>query len=266
MSKILVIGETCLDQNIYVETVKINPECPSLVVRPIGETQVEGMAANVYNNLVSLGISKSSILTIFPYVDIVKKRIIEKSSNYTLLRIDEDDGIIEKYKSQFKRADFDDVIEQVGIVVISSYNKNFLTIDDIKYISDECRKRNVKIFYDGKFILGGWSKDIYCVKINRAEYQDQLKAGIKPEDRCVNLITTRGADGTVFNGKTYPTGKVINPSPCGCGDCVLAALVYGFYKGWDFEKSIPFANKVGQVAASKPGTVTVSQQEVMDLA
>jgi len=265
MSKILVIGETAIDSYIYVEVVKINPESPSLVVKPVSEKQTEGMAANVYNNLISLGISKGNLTTIFPYVDIVKKRLIDGSSGYTLIRIDEDDGIINRYKAQFKRVDFDDVIDEIKIVAISSYNKGYLTTDDIKYIGAECKKRGIKVFYDGKFILGDWSKDIFCVKINASEYKDQLKAGIKPEEWCENLIITRAAEGIEFKGKIYPTGKVSNPSVCGAGDCILAAFAYGFSRGWDFDKCIPFANKVGQISVSKPGTAVVTLQEVEEL-
>lgn len=265
MSKILVIGETAIDSTVFVEVVKVSPEAPSLVVRPVGESQTEGMAANVYNNLVSLGISKSNILTIFPFVDIVKKRFIDKASGYTLIRVDEDDGIIKKYNAYFKRDEFNAIVNEVSIVIISSYNKGFLTTDDIKYISEECKKRKVKVFYDGKFILGDWSKDIFCVKINASEYNDQLDAGIKPNELCDNLVITRASDGIEFDGKIYPTGKVDRPSVCGAGDCVHSALAYGFYRGWDFDKCIPFANKVGLVAVRKQGTATVSLQEVEEL-
>lgn len=265
MSKILVIGETSLDQYIYVETVKINPECPSLVVRPIGEHQSEGMAANVYNNLVSLGISKNSISTIFPFVDIVKKRIVEKASDYTLLRIDEDDNVISKYKAKFKREDFDSYIDQIDIVVISSYNKGFLSTDDIEYIANKCHERGIKTLYDGKFILGGWSRNLFCVKINSSEYNDQLKAGIKPEDFCQNLVVTRGAQGIEYKGVIYPTIKVEKPSVCGAGDVILASLTYGLSRGYSLEDSIRFANKAASVAVRKIGTATVSMKEIEEM-
>jgi len=266
MSKILVIGETCLDHYIFVEPVKICSEAPALVVKPVGEKQVEGMAANVYNNLISLGINRANIITIFPYVDIIKKRFVDKASGTLILRIDEDDGVVEKYKSQFKRADFDAVIDEARIVVISSYNKGFLTTEDIKYIGDKCAERNVKIFYDGKFILNDWARKIYCVKINNSEYKDQLKAGIKPEDFCQNLVRTDGQNGCEIMGKgiKIPVQHVDVQDVTGAGDVFISALVRYFYSyGEDLAKACEYGNKAARICVGKRGTAIVSEDEFL---
>ena len=51
--KVLVIGEKCLDRFVYGECLRLSPEAPVPVFRPIYETTNLGMAANVVANLVS---------------------------------------------------------------------------------------------------------------------------------------------------------------------------------------------------------------------
>jgi sugar/nucleoside kinase (ribokinase family) len=43
--------------------------------------------------------------------------------------------------------------------------------------------------------------------------------------------------------------------PTGCGDSYSAAFVYGFLKGWSFEKTGIFANAVGCITATKKGAM-----------
>jgi D-beta-D-heptose 7-phosphate kinase/D-beta-D-heptose 1-phosphate adenosyltransferase len=266
MSKILVIGESAVDHYIFVEPVKICPEAPALVVRPVGEKMADGMAANVYNNLISLGISKSNVETIFPRVDIIKKRFVDKQSGVLLLRLDEDDGIINRYKAQFRREDFDELITNTNYVLISSYNKGFLTTEDIKYIADKSVERGIKVFYDGKFILNEWARNIYCVKINNSEYKDQIKAGIKPEDFCQNLIKTDGPNGCEITnlGIKIPTDLVDVQDVTGAGDSFISALVkYFCHKGENLIRACEYANRVAGVCVGKRGTYAVKEDEVL---
>ena len=55
--KVLVIGESCDDVFIYGEVLRLSPEAPVPVIKPLRETYSKGMAENVELNLKSLGVN-----------------------------------------------------------------------------------------------------------------------------------------------------------------------------------------------------------------
>ena len=53
--KVLVIGDSCVDNFIYCDINRICPEAPVPVLQPVESTTNPGMASNVARNLISLG-------------------------------------------------------------------------------------------------------------------------------------------------------------------------------------------------------------------
>ena len=267
MKKVVLIGEKCLDINQYVEVTRVNPEAPTVVMRPKGQEVQDGMAGNVYNNLVSLGIPEKNIVTFFPDFDIIKRRFIDKKSGYILFRLDENDEVDEK--KSFGPLELDKVVklienEEVDAIVVSDYCKRYISEDMLSKIFYTARQYEIPTFMDSKKQFGNWSFHCFCIKINSLEYEAQNPHEGQDGWMAQNVLVTRGGDGIedVLRKKTYPAEKVEVTNVCGAGDSTLAGLVYKYIETKDLEESIKFANKVAAVAVSKKGTYAVKKEDL----
>ena len=91
MIKILVIGESCRDIFNYGECNRLCPEAPVPIFNPSESIENAGMAMNVQNNIVSLGV-KCDLVTNDNWQDIKKIRHIDQRTNHMFIRIDENDN------------------------------------------------------------------------------------------------------------------------------------------------------------------------------
>ena len=129
--KVLVIGETCVDKFVYCEANRISPEAPVPVINPITITTNEGMAGNTVENIKSL-FPESIVAGIHQKQNILKTRYVEDKSNHMFIRVDEG----EKFDDRFVWNNFTDIsIGSADIVIVSDYNKGFLTNLDLREIS-----------------------------------------------------------------------------------------------------------------------------------
>ena len=121
---ILVIGESCRDIFKYGKCIRLCPEAPVPVFDFVQQIENDGMAHNVYNNVKSLGVSVD-IVTNSNWKSITKTRFVDISSNHMFMRYDEGD---KKYgKCDIHSIDY----EKYDAIVISDYNKGFLSEEDI---------------------------------------------------------------------------------------------------------------------------------------
>ena len=56
MSKVLIIGENCIDVFVYGHSKRKSPEGAGPVFTPIEEVYADGMAYNTANNIVAMGL------------------------------------------------------------------------------------------------------------------------------------------------------------------------------------------------------------------
>ena len=233
--KILVVGESCADVYQYGDSVRLCPEAPVPVFNSNGVCNTnDGMAINVYNNIKSLIGNDEITVDIHTNKDweqITKKRYVDFRTNYIVVRVDENENL---YGSCLIRSiDFD----QYDIVVISDYNKGFLSTSDIEYIS----KQPPVAFLDTKKILGDWSDGLNYIKINDVEYAKTAHSVTeKLKDK---MIITLGPDGCEFLGHRYPVPKVEIKDAAGAGDTFIAALAVEYIKTKSITKAIEFANE-----------------------
>ena len=149
--KVLVIGDSCIDEFIYCDIERICPEAPVPVLKPTHKTENGGMASNVVANLEALG---CEIQLISNTNGIRKVRYVDSRSNQLVVRVDEHDYCDRislddlNYISQFS--------DEYDAVIISDYCKGFLAEDDIKYICEECEN----VFIDTKKQLGDWVRGV----------------------------------------------------------------------------------------------------------
>lgn len=242
---VLLIGDSCTD--IYnIGTVdRLSPEAPVPILKIVSTYELPGMSANVYLNLKNLNIDAD-----FVHNDntITKTRFIDTRSGQHLLRVDSDDGVVPwSGRLPFPLHEYD-------AIVVSDYNKGFLTYESIRYLVEMSR---CPVFIDTKkkdLSFFGEDSRVY-IKINESESK---LATSKP----TNLIVTKGGDGATYNGKIFPTKSVEVMDVCGCGDTFLAALTAQYLFTKDIEKAILFANVAAGLTVQHRGNYAPSYDEI----
>ena len=271
MKKIVVIGDFAVDRSIHVQATRLCPEAPVPVVIPQRETSTAGMAGNVLANLESIsGYPAENFVAFGPDCDNEKLRYIDASTGYIMLRVDRD--CLKEVEPPFNPAHLWSEVDSanIGAIVISDYAKGFLNQKNIAELASRARSLKIPTFLDTKMVLGEWSKDIFCVKINQKEYEYNLKAGVQyPADYCQHFVVTQGGAGTRYIcGRTetlIPVANVNVADVCGAGDTMLAALVLKYVSYPDLEGAIYFANAVASFAVTKHGVYCATRQDITDL-
>lgn len=238
MPKVQVIGESCQDIFIYCEAIRLAPDLPVPVLQENRIERNPGMAANVHRNVITQE-TDCSLLTNKNWESITKTRYVHEKSNHMFLRVDSP-YLIEPF--DLSNFDF-----RSKIIVISDYNKGFLTESIIEQIcnSHDC------VFLDTKKVLGSWAENASYIKINDYEYQRSLPFITKSiEDK---LIHTRGPDGCNLRGVNYPVETVSVKDTSGAGDSFMAALVIEYLKTGDIIASIKEANSAATSVVKKRG-------------
>lgn len=247
MNKFLVIGDSCKDTYVYGKCNRIAPDAPVPVFVPLYEKQNFGMAGNVYQNIISLG-SPATLRANNVVID--KKRFVDEHTNHMFLRVDSSEENIDRI--EHLTADF---LKNYDIVVISDYNKGFLTEQDIQFI---CENHPV-VLIDTKKKIGDYCKECSFIKINRNEYM-LSKDFIEESTWCKEkLIVTLGSKGCSFNNKTYSVENVEIKDLCGAGDTFLASLSVKYGETRNIEQSLVFANECATKVVQMKGVNTINE-------
>jgi bifunctional ADP-heptose synthase (sugar kinase/adenylyltransferase) len=241
MKKILVIGESCRDVFIYCSTTRLCPDAPVPVLNILDKKENFGMAKNVHRNILSLE-KNCDLLTNLNWHDITKTRYVHENSNHMFFRVDSSERI--------SRINLYTIDYNYDIIVVSDYNKGFMTEKDIEHICSN----HQNVFIDTKKVLGSWAEKAAFIKINDNEYKNSEKH--LTETLASKIIHTMGSDGCEFRGKRYPVKKVEVKDSSGAGDTFMAALVSKYLETNDIIESIKFANKCASEVVKYKG-VTV---------
>lgn len=227
MKDILVIGESCRDIFTYCDTTRLAPDIPVPILNIVNQTENGGMAKNVQRNILNK-IDDCDIVTNDNWINITKTRYVHEKTNHTFFRVDSPHDI--------KRINLNEIDYNYKIIVISDYNKGFLSESDIEII---CNNHDL-VFIDTKKILGDWALKAKFIKINDYEYQ-RTKNYISNELKN-KIIHTIGGEGCEYQGKQYKVKKVDVKDTSGAGDSFMAALVVNYLKNNDIDKAIKYAN------------------------
>ena len=250
MNKILVIGDSCLDEYIYCTTGRFCPDAPVPILKPESFVSALGMAGNVVDNLKALDCDGWLISNAN---HIKKTRYVDSRTNHMFVRIDEgEDDVFPIAKKSLEDIDFD----EFEAIIISDYCKGFIDEDTIKYIS----KQHPLTFLDTKKALGDYVNDISFIKINDVEYK--YNEGNISSYWSQKMIITRGSRGAEYKGKVYPVKEVDVRDTSGAGDTFLAGLVSSYLKDKNIIKAIKFANKCATQVVQKKGTAKIDKNEL----
>lgn len=241
--KILLLGDSCYDYYHYGRVNRISPEAPIPVFDFDRVTKKRGMASNVYDNLKALGASVHIVTTFSEN----KRRYIDLKSGQQLLRVDE--KISEERYENVEAPLFSDY----DAVVISDYDKGFMTIGDIN---------DIRRSFEGPIFVDTKKKDVgnigdCIVKINQHEYKN-ITSHPLPE----NLIVTYGGDKVSWNNRLYFPPKVDAYDVCGAGDTFLASLTFEFLRKKDMEAAILFAMKAASITVKHVGVYAPTLEEI----
>lgn len=238
MKSILVIGESSRDVFVYCDALRLCPDVPVPVLNVIDQSENPGMAKNVQRNIKSL-IENCDIITNDNWFNVTKTRYVHEKSNHTFFRVDSSHKIP---KIDLSKIDYD-----YEIIVISDYDKGFLSTDDIELI---CSNHS-NVFIDTKKILGSWADKARLIKINDFEYKNSEK--YITNNLANKIIHTMGSDGCEYMGVNYSVDKVEVKDVSGAGDTFMAGLVIKYFETKNIEESIKFANKCASTVVRHKG-------------
>ena len=240
--KVLLIGDSCIDEYVYGVCERLNPEAPVPILKFNRKETKKGMAWNVRQNLMSFGID---VFILTNQESITKTRYIDERYNQQFLRVDNEPSL--------KPINYELPEEKFDALVISDYDKGFLSTEKVFELVE---------WFDGPVFIDSKKtklpKKSCFVKINELEYS-------KLDKPAKNLIITRGSKGAEYKGKLYPGEKVDVFDAVGAGDTFLSALVYFYLKYGTIDKAIPFANKASAIAVSNFGTYVLSKENVNEI-
>ena len=299
--KILVIGDLMIDHYLYGETKRISPEAPVPVVRILREDNILGGACNTANNIVSLGgkatvigvvgndeyavvmkelLQKKKIKSILikdsSRPTTVKKRIISKGF-FQMMRIDHEKKcpISEKIAvNVFKEVK--KIIKNIDAIIISDYAKGVMTEKLTKSLIKIAKENKVLVTVDSKSKTPKMFKgcDLIVPNINEAIMMSEIEEDIFEMGKKIssmlksNVYITRGSEGiSVFDKSGTHTHippvqakKVVDVT--GAGDTVIASATLALCSNLGLIESARLANFAGHLVVQKPGTATISPNEL----
>jgi D-beta-D-heptose 7-phosphate kinase/D-beta-D-heptose 1-phosphate adenosyltransferase len=240
--KILLIGDSCIDEYVYGTCERLNPEAPVPILKFHRKESKNGMAWNVKNNLQAFGME---VYMLTNSERIVKTRYIDEKYNQQILRVDVE-NILSPMQYEIPNETYD-------ALVISDYNKGFITQQKLFELVFNSR---IPVFVDSKKNILPESNCF--IKINDNESK-LLKS------KHDNLIVTKGSAGAEYDGAIYPGEKVSVFDVCGAGDTFLSALVYFYLECGTIKKAIPFANKAAAIAVQNFGTYVLNGEDINEI-
>jgi D-beta-D-heptose 7-phosphate kinase/D-beta-D-heptose 1-phosphate adenosyltransferase len=243
--KILVIGDIILDRYIFGKVSRISPEAPVPVVDVYEESYRLGGAANVANNIVSLGgnvaiagiigkgsagriirdiLQEKKISQDYVFEDMrrttVKTRII--GGNQQIVRFDiEDRRRLEGKAKEMFLSMIKDAIKSFDAVIVSDYKKGVVSKELFKILVNERKNNHLFVSVDPKVGHFRLYKHVSLITPNLAEASHGAEIDIKDEKtlvkagnnlikklQCDAVLITRGEEGMTIFEKTDSKVKV----------------------------------------------------------
>ncbi len=296
--KIGVIGDLMLDQFIFGNVERISPEAPVPVVLFSKELYILGGAANTANNITSLGgevalvgvvgedaaanhffeqlkasgINGEGIVTVKNKSTTQKIRIVAQGQH--IVRVDKEEvELISKEVESQVLATLEAQIKTWDMVVVSDYNKGFLTENLILNIIALAKKHGKRVVADIKPNHLPYFENVFLVVPNQKEAF--LMSGVKEvavagkilqEKLHANVLLKQASEGmTLFEGdevSSFATRAKEVFDVSGAGDTVLATLSLALCAGATLKEAAIIANHAAGISVAKVGTAVVLPEEL----
>tara|TARA_R110002012_G_scaffold94659_4_gene228982 strand:+ start:5418 stop:6188 length:771 start_codon:yes stop_codon:yes gene_type:complete len=246
--KVLLIGDACTDRYYYGSVTRLSPEAPVPVLKHLYTEERLGMCLNVGANLEALG----ALVDVLKNDEMIyKDRFVDVKTKQHLLRADfgESDKVQSVALDKINVTGYD-------AVVISDYDKGFVSREIAAHISSICHKAAIPLFVDSK------KKNLECyehcfIKINEKESNE-----LKKLSTTAKLIVTLGARGVEYEDVIYSTEECEVFDVSGAGDTFMSALVYKYLESKDIPTALKFANYCARIVVQKFGTYCLQPEDL----
>lgn len=297
-ARVLVVGDVMLDRYWFGEVSRISPEAPVPVVH-VGKTEERpGGAANVARNAAALG-AQVSLLSVagtdeageclarlLEHENIrvvlhrdaelnttIKLRVIGRQQQ--LLRID-----FETWPGhevlQNKLADFERMLADADVVILSDYGKGGLT--HIRRMIELARAAGKPVLADPKGEDYERYRGATLLTPNRSEFRQvagswhneeeltRKAQSLRSQLELEALLVTRSEEGMTL----YRDGDTLHEATqarevfdvSGAGDTVIATLGTMLAAGAGLPEAVQLANRAAGIVVGKLGTAVVSAEEL----
>ena len=302
--RVAVVGDAMLDVYLRGEVDRISPEAPVPVVRVKERKLALGGAANVANNIVTIGAScelvsaigddlagatlremlrqvrtdTRSLVTVSRPTT-TKTRVVARSQQ--LVRYDEeDDSDLEGEETARLLDAIHTAVADADALVLEDYNKGVLVQPVIRNAIDWARERAIPVIVDPKYRNFFSYRGATIFKPNRRELESALGASVDLEhpealpstfDRLgvEHLLLTLGERGMALISADGEVGRIPTTARevydvVGAGDTVTAYLATILAAGGTPAEAAIVANFAAGVEVGKLGAATVTKAEVLD--
>lgn len=234
-AKILVIGDIILDEYLWGKTNRYSPEAPVPILEVKRKTYLPGGAANVANNIASLGakvylagvigedlycgvisdlLKKHKINSDFVINDpsrptTVKTRLIAQNNKH-LARVDNetDEPVSAEIQKQIYK-NLEKVIDEVDLIILSDYVKGVLTGKLVKDIVKLANRHDKTILMDPKgqdfskysgvdILVPNMDEALIATKSSRIRPIKEIAADLRKICLADKVIITMSADGAYY--------------------------------------------------------------------
>ena len=245
--KVLVIGDTCIDEYVYCSTKRFCPDAPVPVLKPLYKVKSLGMAGNVSDNLKGLGIETETISN----AERIKKiRYVDDRTNHMFIRVDQEaEEIVPLSWNTLENIPFKDY----DGVVVSDYNKGFISNDQLRYIGS---KSTLSILDSKRMLTDEIANSFTFVKLNESEKIENKSL------TATNIITTLGSNGANYKEEHFPVEEVDVRDTSGAGDSFVAGFVYSYLHNANVKYAIGIANECATQVVQKKGTAKINLEEI----
>jgi D-beta-D-heptose 7-phosphate kinase/D-beta-D-heptose 1-phosphate adenosyltransferase len=232
---------------VYGNCARLCPDAPVPVIIPKYTIESGGMAHNTFLNVQCHDGVEADLITNSNKID--KVRYVDMISNQIIVRVDSNEDTINRIEG-LDLINFDNY----DGVLISDYDKGYLTDSDVSYI---CRNHS-KVVIDTKKRMGissEWAKTCYYIKLNYPEFNNNEEY-ITSEDILNKVVITLGSKGCRHSSIDYPVRPVEVKDNSGAGDTFVACFMVELLRSNNIVSAVKCANEKATLVVQKKG-VTV---------
>ncbi|MDA8172633.1 MAG: D-glycero-beta-D-manno-heptose-7-phosphate kinase [Nitrospiraceae bacterium] len=298
--RVLVIGDLILDRYIWGKVSRISPEAPVPVVDVINDNFMLGGAANVANNIVSLG-GKAAVLGIAgrdSAGEVLKKLLAASGAEPVLIEDSRPTSVktrVIAHSQQVVRFDtenrdhlsgrqlksmlalVDEHVCRADAVIISDYRKGVVSGELMRHLIKTAKGKFIAV--DPKVGHFHLYKGVSLITPNLLEAAEGAGRPIKDEAsllmagrsllgklRLSAVLITRGDEGMSLFTRTavrhIPTAAMKVFDVTGAGDTVIAAFSLAYAGGATMEEAAVIANHAAGIVVAQVGTATAAAAEL----
>lgn len=247
--RIVIIGDVIVDRWVHGRMMRCQDGCPKFIQEEVVETP--GGAANAEQCL-TMWVVKTSLCGYNRNDCPIKTRYVEDDS--IIFRSDDDGRPNRGQDYQWSRDLALEMSHTAGGVLLSDYDKGFLTPSFIKEVATVCRERSIPCVADCKRTPETYNG---CIRKGNLDW-------LRTYGREKLDVLTRGANLPCISNKVFvgKKGKVHCTNHVGAGDCFAAHLTLALAYGFSLEEAATIAHSAGRVYVQHPHNRAPSPREI----